>query len=61
MRRKVLVALGAIVLIVVSLQVVGRVVGYRMLIDYCAKDKGVFEDRGVFGNSRCVVGTSTNR
>ena len=55
MRRKLLMALGLTALIVASLHVGTRVIGRRMLIAQCAKDDGVLEDRGVFGESRCVV------
>jgi len=55
MRRKLLMALGVMALIAASLHVGTRVIGRRMLIAQCAKDNGVLEDRGVFGESRCVV------
>lgn len=59
MRRKLVIAVGAVTLLVASFHVVGRVVGRRMLIARCAQDKGVLEEHGVFGNSRCVVGATS--
>lgn len=56
MRRGLLTALMAIPLIVAAFYGAEKLISRQMLIAQCENDKGSIEDRGVFGDSRCVLG-----
>jgi hypothetical protein len=56
--RRLLLALVAIPSLVGVLYIGDLFLGRHVLIAQCAKDGGIFEDRGLFGNSQCALAGS---